>query len=269
MILLRWHLRRQAPRVALAAALCLACLAPWMVRNWMAFHHFVPMRSNFGAEFSMGNNPQLEDTVIGSPVRLWPMKRRCSTGWASCDTRSCGEEKRWRASGATRRRLRGSKVTANPAFTGSVSCRKCHEKFYQLWAPSHHGLAMQPYTADLARKNFPSEGRDLWGIPLSCGHRRKAGWVIERGPEGEKKYPDRSCNGRQERLLFPYHHGSRSAPDSTPGIRREQEGMVRHGCERGAALSGQTDEPIDWKDWQYTFNTACYGCHVSQVSTEL
>ena len=30
---------------------------------------------------------------------------------------------------------------------------------------------------------------------------------------------------------------------------------------------GQTDEPINWKDWQYTFNTACYGCHVSQVTT--
>jgi tetratricopeptide (TPR) repeat protein len=30
---------------------------------------------------------------------------------------------------------------------------------------------------------------------------------------------------------------------------------------------GHTDEPINWKDWQYTFNTACYGCHVSQVST--
>jgi hypothetical protein len=30
---------------------------------------------------------------------------------------------------------------------------------------------------------------------------------------------------------------------------------------------GLTDEPVHWKDWQYTFNTACYGCHVSQVST--
>ena len=30
---------------------------------------------------------------------------------------------------------------------------------------------------------------------------------------------------------------------------------------------GHTDEPINWKDWQYTFNTACYACHVSQVST--
>jgi hypothetical protein len=37
----------------------------------------------------------------------------------------------------------GNNNTGNN-YTGSVSCRKCHEKFYQLWAPSHHGLAMQP-----------------------------------------------------------------------------------------------------------------------------
>ncbi len=36
-------------------------------------------------------------------------------------------------------------------FAGSVSCRKCHEKFYKLWSTSFHGLAMQPYTSDFAR----------------------------------------------------------------------------------------------------------------------
>ena len=30
---------------------------------------------------------------------------------------------------------------------------------------------------------------------------------------------------------------------------------------------GQTAEPVNWKEWPYTFNTACYGCHVSQLST--
>ncbi|MGZ6219990.1 MAG: hypothetical protein ACXWMV_08330, partial [Syntrophales bacterium] len=35
-------------------------------------------------------------------------------------------------------------------FVGSASCRQCHEKFYQLWSTSRHGLAMQPYTADFA-----------------------------------------------------------------------------------------------------------------------
>ena len=36
-------------------------------------------------------------------------------------------------------------------FAGSVSCRECHEKFYQLWSTSMHGLAMQPYTPNLPR----------------------------------------------------------------------------------------------------------------------
>ena len=39
-------------------------------------------------------------------------------------------------------------------FSGSVSCRKCHEKFYQLWASSHHWLAMQPFTVELARNKL-------------------------------------------------------------------------------------------------------------------
>ncbi|MHC4291780.1 MAG: hypothetical protein ACYSTR_06155, partial [Planctomycetota bacterium] len=35
-------------------------------------------------------------------------------------------------------------------YLGSSQCRPCHEKFYQLWAPSHHGLAMQPYSESFA-----------------------------------------------------------------------------------------------------------------------
>jgi hypothetical protein len=34
----------------LAAICCLAVISPWIVRNWYAFHAFVPMRANFGAE---------------------------------------------------------------------------------------------------------------------------------------------------------------------------------------------------------------------------
>src|SRR4030066_1308409 len=29
----------------------------------------------------------------------------------------------------------------------------------------------------------------------------------------------------------------------------------------------EREEPVHWKEWPYTFNTACYGCHVSQLST--
>ena len=49
--------RRQAGSVLLSTLAFSACLAPWMVRNYMAFGHFVPMRGNFGAEFYLGNGP--------------------------------------------------------------------------------------------------------------------------------------------------------------------------------------------------------------------
>jgi hypothetical protein len=37
-------------RGALACALTLACLAPWMIRNYTVFHALIPMRGNLGAE---------------------------------------------------------------------------------------------------------------------------------------------------------------------------------------------------------------------------
>jgi hypothetical protein len=40
-----------------AAAFCLLCIGPWVGRNWIAFHQFVPMRGNFGAELYLGNGP--------------------------------------------------------------------------------------------------------------------------------------------------------------------------------------------------------------------
>ena len=41
---------------------------------------------------------------------------------------------------------------AGQNFAGSSSCRGCHPDFYQRWSTSHHGLAMQPFTAELARQ---------------------------------------------------------------------------------------------------------------------
>jgi 4-amino-4-deoxy-L-arabinose transferase-like glycosyltransferase len=42
---------------AAAGVLFLVCLAPWVWRNWIALHAFVPMRSNLGAELYAGNGP--------------------------------------------------------------------------------------------------------------------------------------------------------------------------------------------------------------------
>ena len=48
---------RHCGQAALAAMLCLGLIAPWSWRNWTVFHHWVPLRGNFGAELYLGNGP--------------------------------------------------------------------------------------------------------------------------------------------------------------------------------------------------------------------
>ena len=154
-------------------------------------------------------------------------------------------------------------------YKGSTSCRKCHEKFYMLWAPSHHGLAMQPYTAELARDklSLQTEGIVIGGSRYRADVAGDTGWVIERGPEGEKKYRiDHVMGGKNVYYFLTTLDRGRlqTLPLAYDVNRKEWFDMAASGVRH---FPGLTDEPIQWKDWQYTFNTACYGCHVSQVST--
>ena len=49
--------RRSLGGVILASAIFLACITPWLVRNYRAFGQFVFIRSNFGEELRLGNGP--------------------------------------------------------------------------------------------------------------------------------------------------------------------------------------------------------------------
>lgn len=46
--------------IAIAALTCLFGIIPWTARNYVAFGHFVPIKSNFGLEFWLGNNPDVK-----------------------------------------------------------------------------------------------------------------------------------------------------------------------------------------------------------------
>jgi hypothetical protein len=50
--------RRALAGAVLAGIVFVACLAPWMWRNWQVFHTFIPLRGNFGAELWVHNGPQ-------------------------------------------------------------------------------------------------------------------------------------------------------------------------------------------------------------------
>jgi tetratricopeptide (TPR) repeat protein len=154
-------------------------------------------------------------------------------------------------------------------FAGSASCRACHENFYALWSTSFHGLAMQPFTDALAQKDLTPQtgeiaiGEYAYRADLTPG----AACVHERGPEGEKAHPIAHAMGGKNVYYF-----------LTPAERGMLQVLpvaydVRTGSWFDTAASGMrhaeghAEQPVNWRDRLYTFNTSCYGCHVSQLST--
>ncbi|HEY6267977.1 MAG TPA: glycosyltransferase family 39 protein [Candidatus Acidoferrum sp.] len=54
---------------ALAAGIAILCCVPWTVRNYVVFHKFVPLRSNFPLELYIGNNNNYATRQF-----VWPPK---------------------------------------------------------------------------------------------------------------------------------------------------------------------------------------------------
>ena len=184
-----------------------------------------------------------------------------------------------------------SQPPAGEPFAGSASCRQCHEKFYQLWAPSHHGLAMQPYTPEFAQKHLkvhsapvkvgkyeylacvgPEDPSALLRTPAPAGpndmDRVLGGWVLERGPDGEKRLAIVHVMGGKNVYYFltPMERGRLQTLPVAYDVRTSEwfdtaASGVRHFPGAG------TDAPVHWTDPMYTFNTSCHGCHVSQLAT--
>ena len=59
----RWKVgKRSLAGIVLASAVFLACIAPWLIRNYRTFGQVVFLRSNFGAELRIGNGPGANGT---------------------------------------------------------------------------------------------------------------------------------------------------------------------------------------------------------------
>jgi len=153
-------------------------------------------------------------------------------------------------------------------YAGSSSCRECHEKFYQLWSTSMHGLAMQPYTLGFAAIQLtPHQGEIVIGKDKYRADIVE-GVVIETGRKGMKKYKIEHVLGGKNVYYFltPFNKGRLQTLPVAYDVNKKEwfdtaASGIRHfpGGERGEAVS--------WKEYPYTFNTACYSCHVSQLST--
>jgi tetratricopeptide (TPR) repeat protein len=166
----------------------------------------------------------------------------------------------------------GTEPPARAPFAGSASCRQCHEPFYQLWAPSHHGLAMQPYTFEFAQANLtaPQSPIKINGHEYLARIGREEGWILERDPNGERRLRIAHVMGGKNVYYFltPLARGRLQTLPVAYDVRSKEwfdtaASSVRHFPGAGTDL----DRPVDWTDPLYTFNTSCYACHVSQLST--
>ena len=155
------------------------------------------------------------------------------------------------------------------AFVGSKSCIDCHANFYKLWSTSWHGLALQPYTPKFAAEHLTAQPDDI-----AIGKRKfraeigeGQGWVREEGPDGEKQYPILHVMGGKNVYYFlaVLERGRLQVLPVAYDVQKRvwfdtAASGVRHFPDR-------RDEALDWKDRLYTFNTACFNCHVSQLAT--
>ncbi len=161
-------------------------------------------------------------------------------------------------------------ASAGSAYTGSRGCRQCHEAFYELWATSHHGLAMQPYSDEFAAKELSPQRQDLriGGVAYRAEIAPGEGRVRARRPDGEATYPIGHVLGGKNVYYFltPMDRGRLQTLPVAYDVRRHEwydtaASGARHFHDR------PPDQAVHWTDPLYTFNTACYRCHVSQLST--
>ncbi len=149
---------RLLPRATLAAALCLALIAPWTDRNWRAFHHFVPLRGNFGAELYLGNGPGAVGLLMeyNHPGESEPQLRLY---------RQMGE--------VAYVAMRGAKARAIIEADKPRFFKLCLKRFYYMWFSVPHPADEAPWNEYGRNLNFQFTSlAGLFGLALAV-HRRK------------------------------------------------------------------------------------------------
>ncbi|NOY96653.1 MAG: ammonia-forming cytochrome c nitrite reductase subunit c552 [Chlorobi bacterium] len=166
---------------------------------------------------------------------------------------------------------RDSKNSQTASYSGSESCIECHERFYNLWSPSHHGKAMQATNKSFIKENALPESGDfaLEGKKYEVILDDSTLVLLEKeGAETTRYDIDWALGGKNVYyFLTPMEKGKLQTIPLAYNINKQEwynnpESAIRHFPD-----ADTPDEALSWKDRMYTFNTSCYGCHVSQLTT--
>jgi tetratricopeptide (TPR) repeat protein len=125
---------------------------------------------------------------------------------------------------------------------------------------------MQPFSAELSRARLLEQKADIAIGPDRYRADPRHGVVVETGPAGEKRYPILHAMGGKNVFYFLtlLERGRLQVLPIAYDVRRQEwfdmsASAVRH-------LGTTPDTPLNWRDAPFTFNTACFSCHVSQLS---
>lgn len=70
-------------------------------------------------------------------------------------------------------------------YIGSEQCQSCHEKQYQSWQGSHHGVAMRHAKPDAVLADFNDASLMFNGKPNRFFKKGAKFWVNIEGPDGQ------------------------------------------------------------------------------------
>jgi 4-amino-4-deoxy-L-arabinose transferase-like glycosyltransferase len=158
------RLRKQLVFAAASAVVFLLCISPWVIRNAMAFHEFIPMRANFGAEFYMGNGPGARgylmeyDHPFQAPEQLRLYKQMGEVAYS---------------------RMRGRQALDSVAGDPGLFIRNSIKRVYFFWISVPHSAndAWYVEAGRVANFSFASIA-GLLGLALSLKRRIPAAWLF-------------------------------------------------------------------------------------------
>lgn len=164
----------------------------------------------------------------------------------------------------------GQKPAVHEQQKSSSQCRPCHAAFYQDWATSHHGLAMQPFTTELSRSQLTTQNESI--AIGSASYRARlddpAPHIEETSPGSKRKLPIVQVLGGKTTYYFltELDRGRLQVLPLAFNVRKKTwYNMAASGVRIHA--EGAPAAPPAWTDSAFTFNTSCYSCHVSALKT--
>ena len=149
----------------LSAFLFIAVISPWVIRNWVVFHAFVPMRSNFGAElyeatiFSNDGFPWMATLPLAETA---PEFRRYERLGEIAYSKQQGE-------------IAKTKIHAHPGLFARNALRRVYFFWISVPHPTDSGVSVEA----IRRINFSfTSFAGLLGLALAIRRRVPAAWLF-------------------------------------------------------------------------------------------